>query len=123
MYESLTQKELKSLTNFSIGTISIHLDAMISLGLIEKKLIPGTHKYSYSFIFKPKTFTSLGIDIALNAKVEAEQFFQGIKARLEDLKDKKGTEFLMGRIEEYIDYLTMMLEIFSPFLKLKNKSD
>ena len=123
IYESLTQKELKKLTNFSIGTISTHLDAMISLGLIEKKLIPGTHKYSYSFIFKPKTFITSGIDIALNAKVEAEQFFQGIKARLEDLKDKKGAEFLMSRIEEYIDYLTMLLEVFSPFLKLKNKSD
>ncbi len=123
MYESLTQKELKNLTNFSMGTISTHLNAMISLGLIEKKLISGTHKYTYSFILKPKTFASSGIDIALNAKSEAEQFFQGIKARLEDLKDKKGAEFLMNRIEEFIDYLTMMLEIFSPFLKLKNKSD
>ncbi len=96
---------------------------MISLGLIEKKLIPGTHKYSYLFIFKPKAFASSGIDIALNAKVEAEHFFQGIKARLDELKDKKGAEFLMSRIEEYMDYLTMMQEIFSPFLKLQNNSE
>ena len=119
IYESLTQEELKQLTNISIGTISTHLNAMISLGLIEKKLIPGTHKYIYSFTLKPKAYASSGIDIALNAKVEAEQFFQGIKAKLEELKDKKGAKFLMSRIEEYIDYLTKMQEIFSPFLKLK----
>ncbi|MFX0041316.1 MAG: hypothetical protein ACFE8L_00250 [Candidatus Hodarchaeota archaeon] len=121
LYESLTQKELKKLTNFSIGTISTHLNAMISLGLIEKNLIPGTHKYTYSFILKPKAYASSGVDIALNAKAEAEQFFQGIKAKLDELKDKKGAKFLKGRIEEFIDYLTMIQTIFSPFLKLKKQ--
>jgi DNA-binding transcriptional regulator GbsR (MarR family) len=121
MYESLTQKELKKLTNFSIGTISTHLNAMISLGLIEKNLIPGTHQYTYSFILKPKAYASSGIDIALNAKKEAEQFFQGIKAKLDELKVNKGAKFLKGRIEEFIDYLTMIQIIFSPFLKLKKQ--
>jgi len=123
IYENLTQKELKKLTNFSIGTISTHLNAMISVGVIEKKLIPGTHEYSYSFFLKPKGFASSGVDMALNAKAEAEQFFQGIQARLKELKDKKGTEFLISRIEEYMDYLMYLQEIFSPFLKLKNKSE
>lgn len=122
IYGSLTQKELKKLTNFSLGTISTHLNAMISVGMIEKQLIPGTHEYSYSFFYKPKSFASSGVDMALNAKAEAEQFFQGIQARLNKLKDKKGAEFLMGRINEYMDYLIYIQEIFSPFMKLKNKS-
>ena len=48
IYESLTQKQLKRLTGFSLGTISTTLQLFLQTDIIGRSIIPRTHTNLYS---------------------------------------------------------------------------
>ena len=67
IHENLTQKELKELTGFSIGSISTFLSVMTGTGTFQKQLIPGTHAFMHSFSGKLEDLSTRGIEIALSS--------------------------------------------------------
>lgn len=109
IHGSLTQKQLKNLTGFSIGSISNKLNALTSIGAITKKLIKGTHTFEYSFggdlsqvlsntsFFKFETFT-----VAIKF----------VQTKINELNEKnnqnkKGYKILSKRMAELLNFLLL----------------
>lgn len=46
--KNLTQRDLKILTGFSVGTISKYTRQLLKMNIITKETIPGTHKHIYN---------------------------------------------------------------------------
>ncbi|MFX1243043.1 MAG: hypothetical protein ACFFA7_17490, partial [Promethearchaeota archaeon] len=64
IHEKLTQKELKELTDFSMGSISTYLSVMTGTEVYLKERIPKTHTYTYSFLGNLEDLTTMGFEIA-----------------------------------------------------------
>ncbi|MFX1436758.1 MAG: hypothetical protein ACFFAA_06035 [Promethearchaeota archaeon] len=117
LHEKLTQKELKELTGFSMGSISTFLTVMASTGAIEKERIPHTHTYRYSFSGKLEDLTTKGVEIALSSFISFEDYLKSKKKELDKLIDqsKKGAEHLKQRIEELLETFEIY-EILFPII-------
>ncbi|MFX0037930.1 MAG: hypothetical protein ACFFCY_15575 [Promethearchaeota archaeon] len=105
LHEKLTQKELKQLTGFSMGSISTFLSVMAGTGAIERERIPHTHTYTYSFSGKLEDLTTKGVEIALSSFISFEGYLNNKKKELDKLIDqsKEGAEHLKHRIEELLE--------------------
>ncbi|MFX1311535.1 MAG: hypothetical protein ACFFHD_02840 [Promethearchaeota archaeon] len=112
----LTQKEIKQLTGFSIGTISTYLSVMIGTGNFQKQRIEGTHTFKYSFLGELETLTSRAIEIALNSLESIATFLIKKKEYLKKLVEqtKEGAEHLLLRIEELLRSFEIYRTIFPP---------
>jgi DNA-binding transcriptional regulator GbsR (MarR family) len=104
IHEKLTQKELKELTNFSMGSISTYLSVMTGTGVYVKERIPKTHTYTYSFLGNLEDLTTMGFEIALKSIDSLEKYFKIKKRELNKLIEgsKKGAEQLLKRINELL---------------------
>ncbi|MFX1325295.1 MAG: hypothetical protein ACFE8N_10075 [Promethearchaeota archaeon] len=105
IHGKLTQKELKYLTGFSMGSISTLLSVMIGTGIYSKERIPHTHTYRYSFSGDLEDLTTKGIEIALSSFTSFEGYLKNKKKELNLLKNqsKEGAEHLLHRIDELIE--------------------
>lgn len=103
IYESLTQKDLKNLTGFSMGTISTYLSVMTGTGTIQKQIIPKTHMFKYSFYGNLGDFTTRGLEVALNSFVSLESYFKNKHVQLERFAEqsKKGAKHLSERLDGF----------------------
>ncbi|MDX1798057.1 MAG: hypothetical protein R3255_05365 [Candidatus Lokiarchaeia archaeon] len=110
IHEKLTQKELKKLTDFSMGSISTYLSVMTGTGVYLKERIPKTHTYTYSFLGNLEDLTTMGFEIALKSIDSLERYFNSKKKELQKLiqNSQKGAEHLFSRIDELI----MAFEIY-----------
>jgi len=107
IHGDLTQAQLKELTGVSIGSISTTLNAMASIGYIEKKLIKGTHTFKYSLggdLFQVASRTTM---LKLEINEETTNFF---REKMKELNEKgnqikKGYEILSERIQGMMDFL------------------
>ncbi|MFW9829189.1 MAG: MarR family transcriptional regulator [Candidatus Thorarchaeota archaeon] len=104
IHEKLTQKELKELTNFSMGSISTYLSVMTGTGVYLKERIAKTHTYTYSFLGNLEDLTTMGFEIALKSINSLERYFKSKKKELNELikNSQKGAEHLFRRIDELL---------------------
>ncbi len=105
IHEKLTQKELKELTGFSIGSISTFLSVMTGTGVFQKERIPHTHTFTYSFTGKLEDLTIKGIEIALSSFDPLGTYLKNKKEELIKLieQSKKGAQHLLKRIDELLE--------------------
>ncbi len=114
IHGKLTQKELKELTGFSMGSISTFLTVMTGTGAIKKERIPHTHTYLYSFSGKIEDLTTKGIEIALSSFISFESYLKNKVKELDKLfsQSKKGAEHLSQRIEELLECFEIYKVLF-----------
>ena len=112
IYGSLTQQKLHELTNISIGSISTNLNAMLSMGLIEKNIIKGKKKQVYSY-FLSETFSGFekGISLRLKHTSEFIEFLQSKEIELRRHLEDKNTEELIENISDVKNYLQKFVTI------------
>jgi DNA-binding transcriptional regulator GbsR (MarR family) len=105
IHGNLTQKELKELTGFSMGTISTYLSVMIGTGNFQKIRIPHTHTFMYSFSGELEILTTRAIDFAINSLSTLEIYLKSKSETLSKLVEKslKGAKHLSERIEELLE--------------------
>ena len=123
LHGNLTQHQLKELTGFSIGSISTYLTVMMGIGAVEKRLIPGTHKYTYSITGEIENMFSLGYDIFLKTVSNSEPFLKSMKEKLRKLIDnnKKGAKQVYVAIEDLLNVFNVYKEA-APIL-LRSRSN
>ncbi|UCD01167.1 MAG: MarR family transcriptional regulator [Promethearchaeota archaeon] len=114
LHEKLTQKELKELTGFSMGSISTLLSVMTGAGTFQKERIPQTHTFLYSFPGKLEDLTTKGIEIALSSFGPLESYLKNQKKELKKLAEqsKEGAEDLLQRIEELLETFEIYKTLF-----------
>jgi DNA-binding transcriptional regulator GbsR (MarR family) len=115
IHEQLTQKQLKELTDCSIGSISTHLAALNSIGFVEKKLIPGSHTNVYSLTSEfGKNLSSL-IQRSTEYILQASQFLENKKNELSTiLENKKDHHYktILDRFEELEYVIRFYVNLF-----------
>ena len=121
IHKKLTQKQLKELTGFSVGTISTFLSVMLGTEFCEKKMIPGTHTCSYRSNVTLEDLTSKGLDIALKSFLPSEIFLKDKHKTLKSLieQEKKGADHLSKRIEEILNIFKFYKELFPKMIENK----
>ena len=114
IHEKLTQKELKELTGFSMGSVSTFLSVMTGTGAIQKERIPHTHTFTYSFIGKLEDLTTKGIEVALSTFSPLEAYLKSKTKELKKLtgKSKEGAEHLLQRIDELLETIEIYKILF-----------
>ncbi|MFW9999538.1 MAG: MarR family transcriptional regulator [Candidatus Hodarchaeota archaeon] len=120
IHGKLTQKELKELTKFSIGSISTFLSVMIGTGVFQKERIPRTHTFTYSFTGQLEDLTTKGIEIALSSFSPLDVYLIKKKDELKKFieQSKKGALHLFNRIDELLE----TFEIYKFLFPLLTKS-
>jgi len=110
----LTQKELKELTGFSMGTISTYLSVMLGTGNFQKIRIPHTHAFMYSFSGELEALTTRAVEFALSSLSSLEIYLKNKKKILTKLIEKSmnGAKHLSERIEELIESFEKYKKIF-----------
>lgn len=105
IHEKLTQKEIKELTGFSMGTISTYLSVLVGTGFYLKQRIEGTHTFEYSYSGKLEVLTTQAVELTLSSIGFLENFLKNKMEKLKALveQSKEGAEHLLIRIEELID--------------------
>lgn len=119
IHKNLTQKELKKLTEFSMGSISTFLSVMTGTGTFRKQLIPGSHTFIYSFSGKLEDLITKGIEIALSSFSSLESYLNNKKEELKELieQSKEGAEHLSQRIDELLDCFEIYKKLFPKMLQ------
>ncbi|MFW9820496.1 MAG: MarR family transcriptional regulator [Candidatus Thorarchaeota archaeon] len=114
IHEQLTQKELKDLTGFSMGSISTFLSVMTGMGAIKKERIPHTHTFIYSFSGNLEDLTTKGIEIALNSFESFESYLKIKKKELNKYieQSKKGADHLLQRIDQLLETFDLYKVLF-----------
>jgi len=114
IHEKLTQKELKELTDFSMGSVSTFLSVMTGTGAIQKERIPQTHTFKYSFAGKLEDLTTKGIEIALSTFGPLETYLKNKKKDLKKLTEqsKEGAEHLLQRTDELLNVFEIYKILF-----------
>jgi len=120
IHEELTQKELKELTGLSMGTISTFLSVMTGAGsFIEKRRIPKTHTFVYSFSGKLGDLTVKSLEIAVKSIISIDGYLRNTILKLDKLDEqgKKGAKHLSQRIAELLDSFAYYKELFPGLVK------
>lgn len=100
IYDSLTQKQLRELTSFSSGFISIALKSFLQSTVITRNFIPKTHTNIYT-VNDEHVFTIVTPRTQVNRNnIEHEKFIIDLQAKLEQLKEEYPIEstFLFRRL-------------------------
>ena len=114
IHGKLTQKEIKELTGFSMGTVSTYLSVMTGTEHFQKQRIDGTHTFTYSFSGKLEVLTTRAIEVAVSSLGSIELY---LKNKIETLKkligqSKKGAKQFSERIEEMLYSFDIYKKIF-----------
>ncbi|KKL94828.1 hypothetical protein LCGC14_1860770 [marine sediment metagenome] len=120
IHGELTQKELKKLTRFSMGTISTFLSVIMGAGnLIQKRRIPKTHAFVYSFSGELRDLTVKGVELSIKSIISMEGFFRNSILKLYKLGElgSKGAKHLSQRIAELLDSFTFYKKFFPDVVK------
>jgi len=114
IHGKLTQKELKHLTGFSMGSISTFLIVMIGIEAFKKERIPHTHTFTYSFSGNLEDLTTKGLEITLSSFSSLKSYFENKKKELNKLIDqsKEGAKHLLQRIDELLEIFEVYKVLF-----------
>ena len=122
LHDSLTQKELKELTGFSLATVSINLNILMGMGSITKRLVKGTHEFEYSLGDDISAVASSTSMLKKETNDENVAFFSEKIEELkqfgkENVKDVDAHGFLSRRMEEMLEFFTLQREILEEISK------
>jgi len=114
IHGKLTQKEIKELTGFAIGTVSTFLSVMVGTGNFQKIRVPHTHTFMYSISGKLGVLTTRAVEVAVSSLGSIEIYLKNKKEILKKLieQNKKGAKHLSNRIEELLDSFEIYKTIF-----------
>ncbi|MBK5114600.1 MAG: hypothetical protein KGD59_02015 [Candidatus Heimdallarchaeota archaeon] len=107
IYDSLTQKQLRELTGFSSGFISIALKSFLQSSVVTRNFIPKTHTNIYT-INDEHVFTIITPRAQVNRNnIEHEKFIIRLQVKLEQLKEEYPIEstFLFRRLNGIRNFL------------------
>ncbi|NHJ49113.1 MAG: hypothetical protein FK733_15100 [Asgard group archaeon] len=119
IYDSLTQKQLKELTGFSTGFISITLKSFLQSSIVTRDFIPKSHTNIYTindkFIF---TLLPLRGQFVRNLE-EHEEYIIELQTKLEKMISKYPLEstFLLRRLNGMRNYIETEKRVYSEFKK------
>jgi DNA-binding transcriptional regulator GbsR (MarR family) len=121
IHGDLTQKELKRLTGYSIGSISTHLAALMSMNFIEKKLILGTHTNVYSLELDIFQNLSSLIEASKRYIKQTKNFLDLKKREMLQILEKKQKDFqsVINRFEE----LESVIELYAILFNFATNTD
>ncbi len=119
IHGKLTQKDLKELTGFSMGSISTFLSVMTGTGAFQKERIPHTHTFRYSYSGKLEDLTTKGVEIALSSFDPLETYLKSKRKELEKSIELnlKGAQHLTNRIDELLEIFEVYKVLFPLFAK------
>jgi len=117
IHKNLTQEQLRNLSNYSKGAISINLKPLVKSGFVKKKLIKGERKYLYSLEGKMGELAShMGLFKAelnrdslsfINRKMEELALYEG----------EEGKERLTNQLLGILNYLNMQKKALMTILQ------
>ncbi|HUT81692.1 MAG TPA: hypothetical protein VMZ29_10870 [Candidatus Bathyarchaeia archaeon] len=119
IYNSLTQKQLKFLTDFSSGFISIILKSFVQSSIVVRNFIPKSHTNIYS-INNEYVFTIITPRAQVNTNQEQhDNFIKDLQSKLEFLKEKYPlkTTFLHRRLNGIRNFIETQRRIYTEFEK------
>lgn len=105
MHGELTQKQLKLLSGFSLGSISTNLNAMLGTGMIERKLIKGSTTCCYSFCGNFSEMVEKSFNLSANSILNLLKFLQIKKREIIKYQNKDESIILLKRMEEIESFL------------------
>jgi len=117
IHGSLTQKELKELTGFSLATVSNTLNAMILMKNAIKKRIKGTNGFKYTFDLSQITVRSTSNKIEEFEKQINFYKLMVSKLKQEEYKDKEGQSMLLERLTQMLNFLSTWKELTEKTMK------
>jgi len=117
IHQEATQKTLRKLTGYSMGSVSTTLQALEKQGLVRKHSHPDTREYHYEL---DGTISQLGFRSLAGAQQYLSQlkgFFGEIEAKLSDphLSKKKGYENIRRFFDEMNVLIPAYEQVFQKF--------
>lgn len=110
IHKKLTQKQLKELTNLSMGTISKKIRKILALKIIKKERIPNSNSSHY--IVSPESYESTA-DATLEEFTKMNEFLKEKIGEIEEIKDRRGARFLIERLNELTETFETVKNIWS----------
>ncbi|WP_371805747.1 hypothetical protein [Candidatus Lokiarchaeum ossiferum] len=113
IHRQLTQNQLAELSNLSKGYISSALSSMQNIQLINRKMIPGTHTYKYSFLNDNNFFGFRESSKLVQYYNNFERVVWSEIKKLENLKceEKSQKRFLITRMKDLIRWTQAVTKI------------
>ncbi len=107
IYDALTQKQLKQLTGFSLGTISSTLKLFLQTDIISRKLIPKTHQNLYSMEPERANFVYTPPTLLIEDLEKLDSFIVDKQTDLQKIQHKYPieTQFLHLRLNSLRNYI------------------
>jgi len=110
IHQEATQKILRKLTGYSLGTISTALQALEKQGVVNKHSDPDTHEYHYEL---DGTISQIGFRSLTDVQrylSQMKEFFREIEAKLSHphLSTKKGYE----NIRRFLDEMNTLIPAY-----------
>ncbi len=117
LHQEVTQKLLRKLTGYSLGTISTALQTLEKQGVVHKHFDPSTREYHYELdgTISQTLFRSLR-DVQRYLS-QIKEFFRGIEAKLSQpgLSKKKGYENILQFVNELSALVPAYEQVFQRF--------
>jgi DNA-binding MarR family transcriptional regulator len=103
LYRNATQKQLRELTGYSLGTISNTLQSLEKMGIINKTQDPQTREYTYELEGNITQPGSRSVTNVFEYFAQQKQFLKKIKTKLAQphLENKRGYK----KINEFVDQM------------------
>jgi DNA-binding transcriptional regulator GbsR (MarR family) len=107
IYDALTQKQLKQLTGFSLGTISTTLQLFLQTDIIGREIIPKTHKNLYWIKPEKVNFVYTPSSRIIEDFERLDSYIVEKQAELEEIRQKYPieTQFLYLRLNGLRNYI------------------
>jgi len=117
IHGSLTQKQLRELTGFSLATVSNLLNTLLWSKYVSKKQIKGTNAYKYTF-----DLSQIATRSASNRIEEFEKqirFYKLIINKLmqKEYMNKEGQPMLLERLSQLLNFVTTWKELTERTMK------
>lgn len=122
IHDKLSQSNLKELTGYSSGTISVILGNLVELGVVQKERIASSNLYLYSTIGDlPKIFETSS-EVSIEHFTLISKFMENKLNELEEYKGEKGYKNLHTQINVLLDGFKKVMEIAPSMTKILSEN-
>ena len=120
IHDKLSQSNLKELTGYSTGTISITLGKLVELGIVQKERIAMSNIYLYSMIGDlPKIFETSS-EVSIEQFTLISKFIENKLNELEEFRGKEGYSNLQTQINVLLAGFKRVMKIAPSMTKVLN---
>ena len=115
VYQEVTQKMLRELTGYSLGTISTALRALENRGHARRHRHPHTREYHYELNGTLLQITSRSFPDIQRYFSQMKEFFEGIEAKLSrpHMSEKRGYE----NVRRFLDEMNVLIPAYEHALQ------